>query len=220
MLILFAHTLVEPSARRAFTQWYDAYIPRRLEAAGFLACTRLVRVDNPCETVAIYTIRGEGDWPALLSQNIGERDPALIEVAKHPPPNGIATIATGVYRLAQRRPSEAPFGQGDGCLSIELWDWAEPEKAQQLAHSYDEMYLAHLLDYPDHSAAFRFERFSHPVVEYTNRSAPNLCIVESPVDLAPHDINILPLRADKAALFSNRHVGLYQPVAKYWSRIA
>lgn len=220
MLILFAHTRVDPSSRLNFAQWYDAYIPRRLEAAGFISCTRLVRVDDPCEIVAIYTIRSSRDLPSLLSENIAERDPALIELAKRPPPGGIEAIETGVYRLAEKRPHEALFGRGDGCLSIELWDWAEPAKAQQLAQSYDEMYLMHLLDYPDHSAAFRFERFSDPVVDYTNRAAPNLCIVESPIDLAPDDITILPLRADKAALFSSRRVGLYRPVAKYWSRIA
>lgn len=215
-LLLFAKTVVEASALTAFSNWYDQHLPRRMRAKGFLSCTRLERVGNPCEIVALYLIENKSYLESLLSENIMERDPALIEAIKHPSPEGIIDIKTGVYGFSSIYPKESVFMESDGVLFIETWDWRNPADTEVLNKSYDEMYLNHLLEYPDHTAAFRFKRFDDPIVEYTNRASLNLSIVESPIHMPADQIVEMPLSSDKKALFQERKTGLYRPVSKYW----
>lgn len=222
-LLLTARTCVRPSATDAFNAWYDRHIPKRLEAAGFTSCTRLVREADPCETIALYTIRAPEDLPSLLAEDIRARDPALQKLAQIPAPDGIIETSVGVYAFVTKHPREAAFNRVDTTLSIEQWDWAGEDLEHSQMHDqrydqmYDQMYLAHVLDYPDHTAGFRLKRCEDPLLDYTNRAPANLTIIENPPDLAPSEITPLEIRKDKASLFKNRRVGLYCLRAKYWS---
>ena len=215
-LLLFAKTVVEASALTTFSNWYDQHLPRRMQARGFLSCTRFERVGNPCEIVALYLIENKSFLEQLLSEDIAARDPALIEAIKHPSPEGITSITTGVYAFSSIHPKESAFMESDGALFIEMWDWKNPTDAAALDKSYDKMYLEHLLEYPDHTAAFRLKRFDDPIVEYTNRAPLNLSIIESPIQTPLDQIIEMPLRPDKMPLFQERKTGLYRPVSKYW----
>ena len=215
-LLLFARTVVEARALAAFSAWYDQHLPRRMRARGFLSCTRFERVGNPCEIIALYLIENASYLEPLLSENLAQRDPALIEAIRNPSPEGIVNITTGIYSFASLHPKESVFMQSDGVLFIETWGWKNPEDSEALDRSYDVMYLDHLLEYPDHTAAFRLKRFEHPIIEYTNRASVNLSIVESPIDMSADQIVEMPLRPDKAQLFKDRKTGLYIPISKHW----
>lgn len=215
-ILLFARSVVSPAALDAFHRWYDSHIPRRLRAPGFLSCVRMQNARNPCEVIALYQIKNASFLESLLAQDLTERHPLLAELAASPPPSGVESVLTGVYALSNVHPVESEFMQSDTTISLELWDWADPLQAAALERSYDQMYLSHLLEYPDHVAAFRFKRFDNPIIEYTNRAPRNLSIIENPAGLPASQVIELRLRKDKEALLTNRMTGVYTPLSKHW----
>jgi len=215
--LLVAKTKVLKGFERPFNDWYSSHLPKRLRAPGFSWGFRFQSAHGDSSYLALYEIKNTSYLNSLLNIDISERHPILASPAFNEPPIGLEKAEIGVYRLAHSEPKEGRFLSEDNLITTETWDWSAEGDKKVLSRQCDELYLAEALNYPEYTAAWRFERLIHPDIDYTNRMPRNFAIFEHSDILESSLLDAPKLSSKAKALFHNHSIETFEPLSKHWA---
>ncbi|NGX30826.1 MAG: hypothetical protein K940chlam8_00177 [Chlamydiae bacterium] len=216
MLILYTEAKVEIHSFEAFQDYYYFQLPKKVNVKGFEFGYRYQNLQDPLRFITIYGIKNETFLESLLSRQIAQRDPMLQILSEQEQGFVLDDIRLGVYQLKQENPSTTSLLKGNSHLTVELWDWKEPQNGEELNHEFDAHYTEEILNYPDHFVTFRFEILDDPRIDYTNTAPKNLLLVEFEPLIGLEDNETYEWVEQKRNLVQNLSIFSYRPIAKHW----
>lgn len=215
-LLLYTQATITYEDFKEFHHYYANQIPKKVQVKGFLSAFRYQNIQNPLDYVTLYLIEDKKFLTSLLSSDLEKRDPVLQLLAQENQPFIIEKTSIGVYELQSKNPSSVEILKDNSHITIENWDWKEPEKKDQLNQSFDEHYVNEILNYPDHTAAFRYELSKVPAIQYTNTASKNLLIVEYDPIVPSIELEQYEWTQSKKEKSVNQSIFSYCPIAKHW----